>query len=150
MNGYRTWSFGYATAKHLDLGPWNYLRYYTHTQTHGSSRKMHFSIHLSMYQIQITTNICSCKTVLSRTLMVTLIPFSSLDKEESLACKITSPLKKKIGCFERRSFKFYFKNNQAYCWMWEFILQASDSSLSKEPHASMDHSLPLFIFFATN
>ena len=43
--------------------------------------------------------------------------WSSLDIGESLACQMTSPFNKNIGCFERRSFKFYLKNNPAYCWM---------------------------------
>ena len=41
--------------------------------------------------------------------------WSSLDKGETVACQIASPSNKKIGCFERQSFKFHLKNNPAYC-----------------------------------
>ena len=37
---------------------------------------------------------------------------SSLDKEESLTCQITSPFNKKIESFERQSFNFYLKTTQ--------------------------------------
>ena len=42
-------------------------------------------------------------------------PWSSLDEGESLACQITIPFNKNIGCFVRQSFNFIFKNNLAYC-----------------------------------
>ena len=51
-------------------------------------------------------------------------PLSSLDKEESLACQITSPFNKKIGCI---CFNSLLLNG-------EVIWQASDSSLYKELH----------------
>ena len=40
---------------------------------------------------------------------VILLPWSSLDKEESLACQITSPFNKKIGCFCKAIILILFK-----------------------------------------
>ena len=57
--------------------------------------------------------------------------WSSLDKGESLACHITSPFNKKMGCFCTAIFLTLFKKQPSLLLNGE----ASDSSLSKELHA---------------
>ena len=42
---------------------------------------------------------------------VTTLPLSSLDKEESLACQITSSSKIKLGCFLNKIKKVVVQNN---------------------------------------
>ena len=41
--------------------------------------------------------------------MCTFKAWSTIDKEESLACQITSPFNKKIGCFWKAIFNFYWQ-----------------------------------------
>ena len=61
--------------------------------------------------------------------------WSSLDKGKSLACHITFPFSKKIGCLCKAIFLFNFNNNPAYCWMGKLSGKPLAPSLSKEIHA---------------
>ena len=45
-------------------------------------------------------------------------PWSSLDKGEVTGLPDNLHIQQKHRFFERHSFSFYLKNNQAYCWMW--------------------------------
>ena len=58
--------------------------------------------------------------------------WSSLDKGKSLACHITFPFSKKIGCLCKAIFLFNFNNNPAYCWMGKLSCKPLAPSLSKE------------------
>ena len=53
---------------------------------------------------------------------------------EALSCQITSPINKKIGCFCKAIFLFYFQKQPNPLLNGEVIWQASDFSLTKEPH----------------
>ena len=59
---------------------------------------------------------------------------SSSDKEESLACQITSPFNKYLGCFYIKLKRLLYKTMYLFV-EWEVIWEASDSPLSKELHA---------------
>ena len=56
--------------------------------------------------------------------------WSSLDKEVSVACQITSPYNKKIDCF-----LIWFKNQLSLLLNRDVIWKPSDTSLSKKLHA---------------
>ena len=67
---------------------------------------------------------------------VTVKPWSSLDKEKSLACQITSPFNNKLVVFIykiKRPLK-----QPIFLLNMEAILQASDSTLSKELDGQKD------------
>ena len=71
----------------------------------------HFS-HLSLYLVPVVVHCLDLFSSSSRDLGSTPRlpkPWSSLDKGESLACQINSSFNKKIGCFEKQSFKFHLK-----------------------------------------
>ena len=57
--------------------------------------------------------------------------WTSLDKEESLACQIASPFNNKLGCF-LINYKDCITKQPIFLLNWEVIRRASDSSLSKE------------------
>ena len=63
-----------------------------------------------------------------------LIPssWSSLVKEEALACQITSPFNKKIGCFVRQTFQFYFLKQPSLLSNGKLAI---DTSLTKDLYA---------------
>ena len=49
-------------------------------------------------------------------------PWSSVDKEESVACQITSPFNKKYRLFlQCNLFNFIFKNNPSHCRMGKLL-----------------------------
>ena len=79
--------------------------------------------------------------------------WSSLDKEESLACQITSPFNKKMGAFCMATFLIYFKKQLSLLLNGEVIWQSSDSSSSKELHSQIKCPLSLWpdvIFLVNN
>ena len=95
----------------------------------------------------------------TRTRPLGLFPWSSLDKGESLACKITSPFSKKIGCFKMQFFKYYIKKQPSFlshsdlARRFGFII--SIISIPRMDTLSLDcpvvlgrfYPLPIYIFY---
>ena len=71
-------------------------------------------------------------------------PWSSLDKEESLACQITSPFNNKLGCFQIKMENNAFLKQPIFLLNGEGIWRANDPFLSKELHSlAREHSVTL-------
>ena len=88
-----------------------------------------------------------------KSLIVPPKSWSSLDKEESLACQITSPFNKKMGAFCMATFLIYFKKQLSLLLNGEVIWQSSGSSSSKELHSQIKCPLSLWpdvIFLVNN
>ena len=64
---------------------------------------------------------------------------ASIDKDELLACKITSPFNNKLGCFLNKILMIAFQKEPIFLLNEEVIWQASDSPLSKELHAQTNN-----------
>ena len=67
-----------------------------------------------------------------------VLSWSSLVKEESPPCQITSPFNNKLSCFWKLNYTIALQKQPIFLLNGEVIWQASDSSLTKELHGPIN------------